>query len=366
MDRNKVIIRTSIMGIIVNVVLSAFKAVIGAAAGSIAIILDAVNNLTDALSSVITIVGTKLSNKAPDKKHPYGYGRIEYFTSVIIAAIVLAAGVTALKESIGKITDPGEVDYSAASLIIIAVAVAVKFFFGRYVKATGKKVDSGSLIASGEDAFMDSILSFTTLVAAVINFIWHLNLEGYLGVVIACFIIKAAIEMLRETADSLLGERADDELVAQLKDHIISYEEVQGAYDINLHNYGPEKTIGSVHIQVRDDMTAEEIHMLTRRIEYSVYDKFGIILTMGIYAANDTGLSGDIKKTLMDLSKRYDTLLQVHGFYVDTKTNTIYFDMIFDFEEKNKEGILAEISKDLLARWPGYTVSPILDSDISG
>lgn len=142
MDRNKVIIKTSILGIIVNVILVAFKATVGFIVNSIAIILDAVNNLTDALSSIITIVGTKLSNKAPDKKHPYGYGRIEYFTSVIISAIVLFAGITAGKESIIKILHPEEADYSIISLIIIAVAVVVKFVFGKYVKKVGKKVNS--------------------------------------------------------------------------------------------------------------------------------------------------------------------------------------------------------------------------------
>ena len=142
MDRNKVIIKTSILGIIVNIILVIFKATVGLIANSIVIILDAVNNLTDALSSVITIVGTKLANKAPDKKHPYGYGRIEYFTSVIISVIVLFAGITAGKESINKIISPEETDYSIVSLIIIAVAVVVKFTFGKYVKNTGKKVNS--------------------------------------------------------------------------------------------------------------------------------------------------------------------------------------------------------------------------------
>lgn len=366
MDRSKIIINTSIKGIVVNVILSAFKAVVGAAAGSIAIILDAVNNLTDALSSVITIVGTKLSGKAPDKEHPYGYGRIEYFTSVIIAAIVLTAGVTAAKESIAKIIDPGEVDYSVVSLIIIAVGVAVKFFFGRYVKSVGKKVNSGSLVASGEDAFMDSVLSFTTLIAALINFIWGFKLEGWLGVVIAVFIIRAAIEMLRETVDSLLGERAEDELVKELKDAICSYDEVQGAYDLNLHNYGPSKTVGSVHIQVKNGMTADRIHLLTRSIEYDIYEKFGIILTIGIYAANDSGKAGEIKALLEELVRGYSSILEMHGFYLDEDSNTVYFDLIFDFEEKEKERILKEMTASLAERFPGYVFSPILDSDISG
>ena len=365
MSRDKIIIKTSILGIIVNVILVIFKVVIGLIANSIAIILDAVNNLTDALSSIITIVGTKLSNKAPDKKHPYGYGRIEYFTSVIISVIVLFAGITAIKESILKIINPVETDYSIISLIIIAVAVVVKFTFGKYVKGVGKKVNSGSLVASGQDAFMDSILSFATLIAAILNYIWHLSLEGYLGTIIAIIIIKASIEMLKETVDSMLGERADKELTEQLKNRIISFKDVQGAYDLNLHNYGPSKIIASVHIQVRNEMTAEEIHILTREIEYTIYNEFGITLTIGIYAANDNGEFGEIKKEIENIIKQYKSVLQMHGFYVDKTKNTVYFDLIIDFAEKNKEQILNEIVSNLKAKYNNYNFNVILDSDVS-
>lgn len=364
MDRKKIIIKTSILGIIVNLVLVAFKAIIGFLVNSIAIILDAVNNLTDALSSVITIIGTKLANKQPDKKHPYGHGRIEYFTSVIIAAIVLFAGASAIKESFLKIIDPGETDYSLVSMLIIAVAVVVKFVFGRYVKNTGKKVNSQSLVASGQDAFMDAVLSFTTLIAAIINYVWHLSLEGYLGVIIGLFIIKSSIEILREAVDSILGVRADGELSKKLKEKINSFQEVQGTYDLNLHNYGPSSIIASAHIQVRNDMTAEEIHILTREIEYLIYGEFGIALTLGIYAANDSGEYGEIKRELGKILKDYKNVLQVHGFYVDKKDN-IYFDLIIDFEEDNREQIKNEIVDKLKQRYPKYNYNVIIDSDIT-
>ena len=364
MDRKKIIIKTSILGIIVNLILVAFKAVIGFLVNSIAIILDAVNNLTDALSSVITIIGTKLANRQPDKKHPYGHGRIEYFTSVIIAAIVLFAGVSAIKESFLKIINPGETDYSLVSMLIIAVAVVVKFVFGRYVKNTGKKVNSQSLVASGQDAFMDAVLSFTTLIAAIINYVWHLSLEGYLGVIIGLFIIKSSIEILREAVDSILGVRADGELSKKLKEKINSFQEVQGTYDLNLHNYGPSSIIASAHIQVRNDMTAEEIHILTREIEYLIYGEFGITLTLGIYAANDAGEYGEIKKDIGIILKDYKSVLQLHGFYVD-KNDNVYFDLIIDFEEDNREQIKNEIVEKLKQKHPKYNFNVIIDSDIT-
>ena len=365
MEREKRIIKTSILGIVVNLVLVAFKASVGLIVNSIAIILDAVNNLTDAISSVVTILGTKLANKKPDKKHPYGHGRIEYFTSVIIAFLVLIAGVTALKESVEKIINPVESDYSIISLVIIAVAVIVKFTFGKYVKKVGKTVNSQSLVASGEDAFMDSILSFSTLVAAIINYIWHLSLEGYLGVIIAIFIIKAAIEMLKDTINSMIGERADKELTDKIKAKVSSYSEVQGAYDLILHSYGPSKAIGTIHIQVRDDMTAEEIHTLTRQITNDIFKEFGIIITIGIYAANDRGEFKDIKRGLGNIIKSYKDIKQIHGFFVDKKNNNIYFDLIFNFECENPEEIKNNIVKELEVRYSDYKFNVILDADIS-
>lgn len=365
MDRNKTIIKTSIIGIIVNIILVIFKSIIGIIVNSIAIILDAVNNFTDVLSSVITIIGTKLSTKAPDKKHPYGHGRIEYFTSLVIAIIVLFAGFVAAKESVEKIINPAEAEYSVVSLIIVSVAIITKFVLGKYVKSVGRKVNSQSLIASGQDAYMDSILTFSTLIAALINFIWHISLEGILGIIISIIIIKSAIEILKDTANSMLGERADSELSKKLKQRITAFPQVQGAYDLNLHNYGPSKIIASVHIQVKNDMTAEEIHILTREIEYVIYAEFGIALTIGIYAANDKGEFGEIKKTLGEVIKNYKTILQVHGFYVDKEKNNVYFDLIIDFEEKDREKIKNEIVNKLKEKYPEYNFNVIIDLDIT-
>lgn len=365
MEREKKIIETSIQGILVNVFLVIFKAIIGIIVNSIAIILDALNNFTDAISSIITIIGTKLANKAPDKEHPFGHGRIEYFTSAIISAIVLIAGVTAIKESVEKIINPVESNYSIISLIIIAVAVIVKFVFGKHVKKVGKKYNSQSLVASGQDAFMDSILSLTTLIAAIINYFGHISLEGYLGVIIGIVIIKSAIEILKETIDDIIGQRADKELAKKIKDEVCSYNEVQGAYDLTLHNYGPLKTIATVHIQVRDDMTANEIHTLTREMTIKIFEKYGIITTIGIYAANDKGDFADIKKELLNIIKQYNDIKQVHGFYVDKKNKKIYFDLIIDFECANPENIKEDVIKSLKEKYSQFEYNVILDSDFS-
>ena len=355
MDRNKKIIKVSIQGIIVNIILVLFKAVIGFLVNSIAIILDAVNNLSDALSSIITIIGIKLAGKKPDKEHPFGHGRIEYLASIIIGVIVLLAGVTSFKESFIKILNPEAANYSTASLIIVAVAVLVKFFFGRYVKKEGEKINSQSLIASGTDAFMDSILSLSTLVAAIISIKFKISLEGYLGVIISVIIIKSSIDILKETVALLIGKREDSELTEKIKDKINEFEEVQGTYDLTLHNYGPSEIIGSVHIQVADETTAKEIHKLSKKIQAVILSEFGIFLTIGIYASNtDTEEFIKIKEELHEIIKKYDKILQLHGFYVDTETNTISFDLIIDFKDKDPENTRDLVVKEIKEKHPKY------------
>lgn len=365
MDRQKKIIQTSIIGIIVNLVLVAFKATIGILVNSIAITLDAVNNLTDALSSIITIIGTKLAGRAPDKQHPYGYGRIEYFSSVIIAAIVLWAGITSLQESFPKIFTPDVTSYTTVSLVIVAVAVIVKFVLGRYVKSVGENINSQALVASGSDAFFDSILSLSTLVAAIISIFWHISLEGILGVIISFVIIKASIEMLQETVNSMIGSRTDSELSRKIKDKIETFDEVHGAYDLALHNYGPEEVMGSVHIEIDDNLTAREIHALTFRIRSAIYREFGIVLTVGVYATNTSDENvAQIRKYLENLLSNYDEVLQMHGFYVYGQENIVSFDLIVDFNA-DREQIKREIMEKLNEKYPEYQFIIIDDYDVS-
>lgn len=219
-SRERVVIKTSIISLVFNIILAGFKAFVGLLANSIAIISDAVNNLSDALSSIITIVGTKLAGKAPDKKHPYGYGRIEYMTSLIVSAIVLYAGITALVESIKKIINPEVADYSTITLIILIAGIIVKFILGLYVKKKGKDVNSDSLVASGSDAFNDAILSISVLLSAIVYMIFDISLEAYVGALLALFIIKAGFELIKESVDNMLGVRVESSLAKSIKKEI--------------------------------------------------------------------------------------------------------------------------------------------------
>lgn len=364
-DRNSKIVRTSVIGIVVNVLLATFKAIVGILSNSIAVTLDAVNNLSDALSSVVTIIGTKLAGKKPDKKHPLGYGRIEYLTTMIIAAIVLYAGITALTESVGKIIDPEVPDYSTVSLIVIASAVLVKIFLGRYVKGVGEKVNSGSLVASGKDALFDAVLSASVLLSAIIFVVWGISLEAYVGLLISVFIIKASIEMFSEAVDEILGRRTDKEEMDAIKDSIMKEEKVTGVYDLIIHSYGPNTTLASVHVEVPSDMDAKEIDRLERSLATRIYQEFGIILTAtGIYAIDTDEESTRIRNDVKDRVMNHEGVLQVHGFFLDREAHRMDLDVIIDFDMKDREAVYCDILKDIESAYPDYKVAVVLDIDL--
>lgn len=365
MNREKEIVKTSFIGIIVNILLVGFKAFVGILASSIAIIMDAVNNLTDALSSLITIIGTKLAGKKPNKKHPYGYGRIEYLTSSLIAFIILFAGFTAIYESIKSLIDGQKPSYDITSIIIISVAIVVKLLLGLYFRYKGKKVASDALKASGLDALFDSILSLSTLVALIISLTTNVYIEGYLGILIGLFIIKSGFEALRESLSQIIGDRFDSEKSEAIKNLILSTSsEVKGVYDLIINSYGPNKFIGSVHIEIDDKLTAKDIQYLERQIQNAAYDKFQIVLTIGVYASNNSTVKSlEIKEYLIELLKNYEHIIQMHGFYVDEIKKYVLFDVIFDFDENNRNEKVEEIKNNLENKFDDYKFNIIIDTD---
>jgi cation diffusion facilitator family transporter len=366
-SREKTIVKTSIIGIIANVFLAGFKAVIGLMTHSIAIVLDAVNNISDAGSSLITIVGTKLAGKEPDKKHPFGYGRIEYLSAMIISVIVLYAGVTSLVESVKQIIHPETPEYNTVSLIIVAVAVVVKILLGRYVKGVGVKVNSDSLINSGQDATLDSVISASTLVAAGIFLLFHISLEAWLGAIISLVIIKSGIEMLRDTISQILGERNDVELASGIKKTVMSFPDVQGAYDLVLNNYGPDSWNGSVHIEVPDTYSAAQLDQLLREIMTKVYQEHHVILTaIGVYSVNTK--DEEIiraKKQVEEIAFSHEFVRQLHGFYLIKEPKTLRFDIVISFDARDRRAVFEEVLADIRKAFPDYALQAAMDTDFS-
>ena len=365
--RERIVIKTSVIGIITNVFLAGFKTVIGLLSNSIAIVLDAVNNISDAGSSVITIVGTKLAGKAPDKKHPFGHGRIEYLSAMMIAVIILYAGTTSLIESVKQIIRPEIPDYNPTSLIIIAVAVVVKIFLGAYVKKVGQKVKSDSLVNSGADATLDAVISFSTLVAAVVFMIFGLALEAYLGAVISVIIIKSGTLMLMGTISQLLGEQNDIEVARTIQKTVMGFKNVLEVYDLILNNYGPNRWNGSLHIEVPDTLSVVDLDQLLREISVKVVKEHRVLLTaIGVYSVNTKDEHViKIQKKLKEVALKQKYIRQVHGFYLIEAKKQMRFDLVVSFDAEDRMASFKEAVAEIQKIFPDYQLQAVMDADFT-
>lgn len=364
--RNRGIVTTSVIGIVANLFLVAFKGVVGLASNSIAILLDAVNNLTDALSSVITIIGARAAAKEPDREHPLGHGRIEYLSALLVAVLVLYAGLSSLVESVKKILHPETPQYSAVGLIIIAVAVFVKILMGQYVKRRGKQLNSDALAASGSDASFDALLSVSVLASALIFLRTGISLEAYVGTLISMMIVRSGYGMIRDTLDEILGKRPDTELVRKIRSLIMEEHVMIGAYDLFVTDYGPERRYGVVHLELPDTMTVEEVDALTRRIQKRVKEVTGIqISTVGVYAHNTKdAVAAEMRHTVEHIALSHAWILQIHGFYAETAKKYMRFDAVVDFTKSRADAVDA-LRREVEAAYPGYRVDITADADVS-
>ncbi|MCF0260358.1 MAG: cation transporter, partial [Erysipelotrichaceae bacterium] len=351
--RQNVIIKTSVIGALANVGLAALNAVVGLFSHSIAAVLDGVKNLSEALLSVITIIGTKLARKAPDRKHPLGYGRVEYLSAMIISGLVLYAGITSAVESVKKIFHPTTPHYSTTFLAVIGAATVVKIVLGAYIKSQGEKVNSKALIASKSEPWLDA----SVLICALIFLATGISLEAYLGLLISAVIIKSAIGEMIETLNEILGARADKEIIRKIKSILTKEPEVRGAYDLILYNYGPEKDLASVHLELPDTMTVRQVDTLTRKVQSDVFRQTGVILAgVGVYSYN-TGdceaarIQNDVAQKVM----AHDFAVEFHGFFIDTELKKMRFDVVMSFDierQKGKQIIMDEIQ----AAYPDYSI----------
>ena len=335
--RNQGIVRTSVIGIIANLFLVVFKGAVGLASNSIAILLDAVNNLTDALSSVITIIGARAAAKEPDREHPLGHGRIEYLSALLVAALVLYAGLSSLVESVKKMLHPETPQYSAVGLVIIAVAVLVKV-----------------------------LLSASVLASALIFLRTGISLEAYVGTLISVMIVRSGYGMVCDTLDEILGKRPDTELVRKIRALIMEEQVVIGAYDLFITDYGPERRYGVVHLELPDTMTVEEVDALTRRLQKRVKEATGIrISTIGVYAHNTKDpVAAEMRHTVEHIALSHAWILQIHGFYAEPAKKYMRFDAVVDFTKSRADAVDA-LRREIEAAYPGYRVDITPDADVS-
>ncbi len=285
---------------------------------------------------------------------------------MIVAGLVLYAGITSAVESIKNIFEPETPNFGPAALTVIGVAIFVKAALGKYVKAQGKKVNSGALLASGSDALFDAVLSTSVLVTAIVYLVFDVTLEAYLGAVIGCFIIKSGIGMMRDALDEILGKRTDSKLTAKIKRLLTEEPAVRGAYDLVLHDYGPGKNLASVHVELPDSMSVKDADYLSRKLETRVYEETGVIITsVGIYSYNTKDdEAARIRDDVVERALAHEWALQVHGFYLDSATKSMRFDLVLNFDVTPQEG-LEILQNEMNAAYPDYAVHIVTDVDIS-
>lgn len=365
-DRYKKVVIVSIIGILVNVALGVIKLLVGRAAHSVAVSSDAVNNFADSISSLVTIVTMIIVGKGATKKHPFGFGRVEYFSSLIIAVLVLFTGGEFLVESIKKIIHPVATNYSTVALIMLVVAILAKIFLGLYTRGAGKKTNSPNLIASGQDALSDAILTGVTLVGALLSKFAGWNIDGWIGALVSIFVLKSGLEILLDVLNKLMGERPDVELAQKIMDEIKAVPGIEGAYDLILHNYGPGMYIGDVNVELDEKMTIREAYELTKPLNIRLQEEYGVFVYFGFYAINTTDeeimtMRDTITKTLMEDPE----VLQIHAFYVDKEKKFMSFDVVLDFTVKEPVVKEVELRKKVLALYPDYDVAMLPDRDFT-
>lgn len=362
-SRNNQITRVSIIGIVTNAMIASFKVIVGLLSNSVAVLLDALNNVSDALSSAITIVGVKLAGKKPDNKHPFGYGRVEYFSAILVAGIVFAAGISSIIESVKAIIHPEPTSFTWVSVIVILFTIFAKIIQGRYFKSRGKALNSDALVVSGLEASYDAILSASTLLGAAVSMLWSINIDGYIGAVISAFIIKTGLEMLLDPLGKVVGKRLEGDLASAIKSKVLEVPGVLGAYDLVLHDYGPDTAIGSIHIEVSDTHPSHQIQKICRRVSAIVYSEFKAKVTVGIYVAND--IDSDViamREDIRQMAMSQDGVLQMHGFYVDEEE--IAFDIVVSFDH-DAHAICQWLNEQIKMKYPNKTIHITIDTNYS-
>lgn len=366
-NRKRNIIRASVIGILSNIILAIIKVIIGTLSSSISIVLTAVNNFTDALSSIITITATRYAGKKPDKSHPFGYGRIEYVSSLTISIIITYVGISAVVESVQELLNPSKPNYTFITLLIMGITGAIKIVLSIYTHRVGKTNDSDSLVASGLEARMDAFVSFSIILAAIIYLKWKIQLDAFLGLIIALMLVKSSIEIMKETVSKILGQRVKLELVKEIKNSICQLEDVDNVYDLVLNNYGPSSYVGSLHIEVPDYWTADRIDALERKIAGKVYKEYGIVISaIGIYSVNTKDeFANKVKEQIENIVKKYEGALQMHGFYLNRKNMSMSFDVVMDFSVKDRGEEFKRLCQEIKERYNQYEITIIMDIDAS-
>lgn len=363
-ERERTIAKVTGLGIATNLVLAFSKLIVGALSHSIAITNDAINNATDTLSSVVTLAGYRASRMRPNKKHPLGYGRLEYMSALVVDLIIIVAAFQCLSSSIGRIRNPKVIAYNTYMCIILTFAIAGKVALSVIDSKSGERIDSEALKASGKDAFSDVLTSSLTLISLIFSPLTNFPIDGICGIIVSAFIFYSGVSSLFETSSALIGSPPDKETVSKLRVIISNHPPLKGGYDILLHNYGPERRVCTCNVEVPANVDAETVFDAMTDAQREILEKLGIFVTFGMYAVNDyIPKVYELKQEALDVAKNASAaVISIHAFHVHFDRRLMHFDLVVDFSASGSQRLKNEITKALEAHFPGYgfefTVEP--------
>ena len=350
-----------IVGIITNLMLFIIKLFVGLFSNSVSILADAFNNLSDAASSIITIVGFKMANKPADAEHPFGHGRIEYITAMIVSFMVMLVGLQFVKTSFQKIINPTPVTFELLPFILLLISIGFKFWLSKFNKSIGNKINSSTLKATATDAMGDVFTSTTVVISFLISKFTTLPIDGYIGIIVALAIVYSGFSLIKETLSPLLGEPPDPVLVSNITDMVMSYENITGIHDLIVHNYGPGRIMASIHAEIPSNIDIMEIHHIIDTAEREISKKLNIYLVIHMDPiCVDTDEIVEARNMVKDVLKKYEEVKSFHDFRVvgdhDNKN------LIFDIEvcpkclanESSSSQLLSNIEKDIKKKSPEY------------
>lgn len=355
------------VGIFFNIILFVGKLLAGIITSSISITADALNNLSDAGSSIVTLAGFKLAAQKPDSKHPYGHGRIEYLAGLAVAAVILIMGFELFRDSIGKVLHPQDTEFSYVVIFILLASILVKCYMAYYNYSIGKEIDSAAVRAAAMDSMSDCIATGAVLVTTVLNHLYGWQLDGYCGILVSLFIMYSGIQAARDSVDPLLGIEPDEEFLQQIEDISLSFDEnIVGIHDLMVHDYGPGRKIISLHAEVPADSNMIQIHDVIDNLEKKLSKDLGCMATihMDPVAVNDPEVK-ELKHQVADLVKEVLDAITIHDFRVvkgDTHTNLI-FDMVVPFSCKCTDGEMADMVADKIKEKLGNNYYAVIDVD---
>lgn len=352
-EREGVITAVSALGIAVNLLIAAAKVVLGLFASSIAIVSEGVNNASDAMTSVLTLVGSRLAGKHPDAKHPFGYGRVEYLTSLVIAGLILFTGIEMLISSVRLIFEPSGLNVSVPALAVVAVSAVIKFLLGVFTVSAGKRSGSGALVGVGLDCRNDSFISGVTILSAVIFIVSGVSVDAYVGALMSLLVVKAGFDVLRDTVSELLGRPGDAELAAKLYREIRSTPGILGAVDMMLHNYGPDAYSGSVNVEIDHEKTVGEVYDFLHALQLRIMREYNVTLVFGVYAVDgDHEEVRVIRQRIAEFVRAHEHVKSFHAVYLDPASPRLYCDLIVDYELRDWSLLRGEFTDFMRESFP--------------